>query len=79
MLTAASPTVEYYVQATNGRTFIWSATDLEDLIRQLVERGVYASRILPYGEYEAEQEIQHEQERLQREHIEEIEKGEEAA
>lgn len=73
-LTAASPTIEYYVKATNGRVFVWSATDLKDLCRQLVNRGVEASRILPYAEYEAEQEIRHEQERMQREHIEEIEK-----
>lgn len=54
MLTAAVPTQEYYVLTDTGQTFVWSAADMNDLFRQLTERGHRATKVQLFTEYEAD-------------------------
>ncbi|KKO51110.1 hypothetical protein [Paenibacillus sp. DMB20] len=55
---------EYYVVTQCGRTFGWSDTDFDSLIRSLHFSGYTPVYIKPMSEYEAEVMAREEQERL---------------
>ena len=47
---------EYRVQTECQRNFIWSAPDLDWLMRELVRKGYRATLVMENAEYEREQE-----------------------
>ena len=53
--TAAAPTIEYLVDTTCGRHMAWAATDMNDLFRQLQERGYVATRVQTMDEHDVEE------------------------
>ena len=55
---------EFYVVTECGRTFGWSAVDMESLFRELNQKGYTAVYVKPMDEYEAEVMAREEQERL---------------
>ena len=67
------PLKEFVVDTECGRHFIWSAFDLESLLRDLIYRGYRATFVMELSEAEvAKKEAQEE---LHHEHREAIEKA----
>jgi len=69
------PLKEFVVDTECGRHFIWSAFDLESLLRDLIYRGYRATFVMELSEYEAEVAKKEAQEELHHEHREAIEKA----
>lgn len=49
--TAAAKVIEFRVITKCKRNFVWAATDYDDLLRQLIEKGYTPTFIMPNEEY----------------------------
>lgn len=74
-MTTPPPSTVYIVDTECGRHLTWSAVDMDQLLRDLVQRNYRPEFIQELSEYEAEVVAKEAQEDLHVEHYQTIERG----